>query len=81
MTDKGLCAGPSAAARVEHTPRFGKTMPLRTMNIAPRAFLRFSLIGALMLILGLFALSQMSKICAAGDDVVQNGVPSLMDAC
>ncbi|MET3459019.1 MULTISPECIES: methyl-accepting chemotaxis protein [Pseudomonas] len=51
-------------------------MSLRNMNIAPRAFLGFSLIGALMLILGLFALSQMSKIRAAGDDVAQNGVPS-----
>ncbi|WP_431602872.1 methyl-accepting chemotaxis protein [Pseudomonas orientalis] len=46
------------------------------MNIAPRAFLGFSLIGALMLILGLFALSQMSKIRAAGDDIAINGVPS-----
>jgi len=54
-------------------------MSLRTMNIAPRAFLGFSLIGALMLILGLFALSQMSKIRAAGDDVAQNGVPSFQN--
>ncbi|WP_460089632.1 methyl-accepting chemotaxis protein [Pseudomonas sp. H2_D10] len=51
-------------------------MTIRTMNIAPRAFLGFSLIGALMLILGLFALSQMSKIRAAGDDIAINGVPS-----
>ncbi|SHM56860.1 methyl-accepting chemotaxis protein [Pseudomonas asturiensis] len=51
-------------------------MTIRTMNIAPRAFLGFSLIGALMLILGLFALSQMSKIRAAGDDVAKVGVPS-----
>uniref|UniRef100_UPI003BB8F9C6 hypothetical protein n=1 Tax=Pseudomonas poae TaxID=200451 RepID=UPI003BB8F9C6 len=29
-----------------------------------------------MLILGLFALSQMSKIRAAGDDIAINGVPS-----
>ncbi|KFE55847.1 chemotaxis protein [Pseudomonas syringae] len=52
-------------------------MSLRTMNIAPRAFLGFSLIGALMLILGIFALSQMSKIRAAGDQVAQNNVPSI----
>ncbi|CRM31204.1 methyl-accepting chemotaxis protein [Pseudomonas sp. Wu6] len=51
-------------------------MTIRTINIAPRAFLGFSLIGALMLILGLFALSQMSKIRAAGDDIAINGVPS-----
>ncbi|ELP96418.1 methyl-accepting chemotaxis protein [Pseudomonas syringae BRIP34876] len=51
-------------------------MTIRTMNVAPRAFLGFSLIGALMLILGLFALSQMSKIRAAGDDVAKVGVPS-----
>ncbi len=54
-------------------------MTIRTMNIAPRAFLGFSLIGALMLILGLFALSQMSKIRAAGDDVAINGVPSFQN--
>nr|WP_109514731.1 methyl-accepting chemotaxis protein [Pseudomonas ovata] len=51
-------------------------MTIRTMNIAPRAFLGFSLIGALMLIIGLFALSQMGKIRAAGDDVAKLGVPS-----
>jgi hypothetical protein len=32
------------------------------MNIAPRAFLGFALIGTLMLFLGVFALNQMSKI-------------------
>jgi len=32
------------------------------MNIAPRAFLGFTLIGALMLFLGVFALNQMGKI-------------------
>ncbi len=40
-------------------------MSLRNMNIAPRAFLGFAMIGALMLILGVFALSQMSKIRSA----------------
>ncbi|EXF95354.1 hypothetical protein HK44_025990 [Pseudomonas fluorescens HK44] len=47
------------------------------MNIAPRAFKGFTLIGALMLILGVFALNQMSKIRAAGEDIVQNNVPSI----
>ena len=47
------------------------------MNIAPRAFLGFSFIGALMLILGIFALTQMSKIRDAGDDVAENSVPSI----
>ena len=52
-------------------------MSLRTMNIAPRAFLGFALIGTLMLILGVFALTQMSKIRTAGDQVAQNSVPSI----
>nr|WP_092452489.1 methyl-accepting chemotaxis protein [Pseudomonas sp. NFACC45] len=52
-------------------------MSLRNMNIAPRAFLGFALIGALMLALGVFALSQMSKIRASGESLVQNSVPSI----
>ncbi len=52
-------------------------MSLRNMNIAPRAFLGFALIGALMLALGVFALSQMSKIRASGESIVQNSVPSI----
>ncbi|APC16346.1 methyl-accepting chemotaxis protein [Pseudomonas frederiksbergensis] len=52
-------------------------MSLRNMNIAPRAFTGFTLIGALMLILGVFALNQMSKIRASGEDIVQNSVPSI----
>jgi len=47
------------------------------MNIAPRAFLGFALIGCLMLLLGVFALNQMSKIRAAGEDITQNNVPSI----
>jgi len=47
------------------------------MNIAPRAFLGFTLIGALMLILGVFALNQMSKIRAAAEDITSNSVPSI----
>lgn len=52
-------------------------MSLRKMNIAPRAFLGFALIGALMLTLGVFALSQMSKIRNAGDQIFQISVPSI----
>ncbi|MEB0008410.1 methyl-accepting chemotaxis protein [Pseudomonas sp. MH9.2] len=52
-------------------------MSLRNMNIAPRAFLGFALIGSLMLILGIFALTQMSKIRAAGMAIEQNSLPSI----
>ncbi|MCJ8206036.1 methyl-accepting chemotaxis protein [Pseudomonas sp. RGM2987] len=52
-------------------------MSLRNMNIAPRAFLGFALIGALMLALGVFALSQMSKIRESGENIVENSVPSI----
>ncbi|MDB6141143.1 MAG: mcpB 1, partial [Pseudomonas sp.] len=52
-------------------------MSLRSMNIAPRAFLGFAMIGALMLILGIFALSQMSEIRSAGEEITQNNVPSI----
>ncbi len=47
------------------------------MNIAPRAFLGFAMIGALMLLLGVFALNQMSKIRAGGEDIALTSVPSL----
>ena len=52
-------------------------MSLRNMNIAPRAFLGFALIGTLMLILGVFALSQMSKIRGATEMLAHNSVPSI----
>ncbi|WP_285433627.1 methyl-accepting chemotaxis protein [Pseudomonas sp. fls2-241-R2A-110] len=52
-------------------------MSLRNMNIAPRAFLGFALIGGLMLVLGVFALNQMSKIRAAGVDIASSSVPSI----
>ncbi|XXE59006.1 methyl-accepting chemotaxis protein [Pseudomonas sp. R1-18] len=52
-------------------------MSLRNMNIAPRAFLGFALIGTLMLILGVFALSQMSKIRGATETLAHNSVPSI----
>ncbi|BBP56977.1 methyl-accepting chemotaxis protein [Pseudomonas sp. St316] len=47
------------------------------MNIAPRAFLGFLLIGALMLALGVFALVQMGQIRSSGENIVDNSVPSL----
>ncbi|HCN44927.1 MAG TPA: methyl-accepting chemotaxis protein, partial [Pseudomonas sp.] len=52
-------------------------MSLRNMNIAPRALLGFALIGALMLALGIFALTQMSKIREAGQSIEQVTVPSI----
>ncbi|SDA78481.1 HAMP domain-containing protein, partial [Pseudomonas sp. NFPP15] len=47
------------------------------MNIAPRAFLGFAMIGGLMLILGVFALNQMSKIRGAAEDITSSSVPSI----
>ncbi|MEB2644934.1 methyl-accepting chemotaxis protein [Pseudomonas canadensis] len=52
-------------------------MSLRNMNIAPRAFLGFAFVGALMLFLGVFALNQMSKIRAATEDITLSSVPSI----
>lgn len=47
------------------------------MNIAPRAFLSFALIGGLMMVLGVFALNQMSKIRGAAENITNNSVPSI----
>ncbi|RJX83012.1 methyl-accepting chemotaxis protein [Pseudomonas sp. LS-2] len=52
-------------------------MSLRNMNIAPRAFLGFSIIGLLMLVLGIFALTQMSKINDATEVMATNSMPSI----
>ena len=54
-----------------------RAMSLRNMNIAPRAFAGFALIGGLMLILGVFALNQMSKIRGAAEDITNSSVPSI----
>ncbi|NER66523.1 methyl-accepting chemotaxis protein, partial [Pseudomonas sp. MAFF212427] len=51
-------------------------MSLRNMNIAVRALLGFSLIGALMLALGIFALNQLGSIRQAGIIIEQVNVPS-----
>ena len=52
-------------------------MSLRNMNIAPRAFLGFALIGTLMLILGAGALLQMGQIRSAAEDISTTSVPSI----
>lgn len=52
-------------------------MSLRNINIAPRAFLGFSIIGLLMLALGIFALTQMSKINDATEAMATNSMPSI----
>ncbi|MEJ5060346.1 methyl-accepting chemotaxis protein [Pseudomonas sp. MYb330] len=52
-------------------------MSLRNMNIAPRAFLGFALIGGLMMVLGVFALNQMSKIRGAAENITVTSVPSI----
>ncbi|XKV49211.1 methyl-accepting chemotaxis protein [Pseudomonas sp. nanlin1] len=52
-------------------------MSLRSMNIAPRALLGFAMIGTLMIVLGVFALSQMRTIRSAGEDIERISVPSL----
>ncbi|HEX8588562.1 MAG TPA: methyl-accepting chemotaxis protein [Pseudomonas sp.] len=52
-------------------------MSLRNLNIAPRAFLGFSVIGLLMLVLGIFALSQMDKINSANVVMATNSMPSI----
>jgi len=54
-----------------------RAMSLRNMNIALRAFTGFALIGGLMLILGVFALNQMSKIRGAAEDITNSSVPSI----
>ncbi len=52
-------------------------MSLRHMNIASRAFLGFALIGGLMLILGICALTQMSEIRSAAVNIENTSVPSV----
>jgi len=54
-------------------------MSLRNMNIAPRAFLGFALIGTLMLILGAGALLQMGQIRSAAEDISTSSVPSIQN--
>jgi methyl-accepting chemotaxis protein len=77
VTDRQLSRFNSNQSRKECALPLEAIMSLRNMNIAPRAFLGFALIGTLMLILGVFALSQMSKIRGATETLAHNSVPSI----
>ena len=74
MTDKSSIRQPRHRSGA---PFSVTAMSLRNMNIAPRAFLSFALIGGLMMILGVFALNQMSKIRGAAEEITLNSVPSI----
>ncbi|GAB7529021.1 methyl-accepting chemotaxis protein [Pseudomonas sp. 3A(2025)] len=52
-------------------------MTLRTINIAPRAFLGFAFIALLVVVLGAFALNRMSLIRQATVDIETNSLPSI----
>jgi methyl-accepting chemotaxis protein len=52
-------------------------MSLRSLNIAPRAFLGFAVIALLVVILGVFAANRMSVIRQASLNMEQNQVPSV----
>uniref|UniRef100_UPI0039B4F521 MCP four helix bundle domain-containing protein n=1 Tax=Vibrio vulnificus TaxID=672 RepID=UPI0039B4F521 len=52
-------------------------MSLRSLNIAPRAFLGFAFIALLVVALGVFAASRMSVIRQASLNMEQNQVPSV----
>lgn len=52
-------------------------MSLRSLNIAPRAFLGFTVIALLVVVLGVFAGSRMSIIRQASLDMEQNQLPSV----
>lgn len=52
-------------------------MSFRDMNIAPRAFVSFALIGAFILILGIFSLREMSSIRGMGEEIAESSLPSI----
>jgi len=52
-------------------------MSLRTMNIAPRAFLGFAFIALLVIVLGVFAHTRMTVIRQASIDMQTNQLPSV----
>lgn len=52
-------------------------MAIRTLNIAPRAFLGFAFIAALLIGLGAFAVDRLALIRAAASDMEQNQLPSI----
>jgi methyl-accepting chemotaxis protein len=53
-------------------------MSLRNLNIAPRSALGFGLIGLIVLLLGVFSLSQMSAMRKEAKEVDQNWLPSII---
>lgn len=55
-------------------------MWLRKLNIGKRAGLAFALLAALLLGLGVFALSQMNRMDNASDEIRNNWLPSLITA-
>ncbi|MCS3466522.1 methyl-accepting chemotaxis protein [Pseudomonas sp. JUb42] len=52
-------------------------MSIRNVNIAPRAFISFALIAALVVLLGVFALMRMSQIYNASTAMATNWLPSI----
>ncbi|RMR03551.1 Methyl-accepting chemotaxis protein [Pseudomonas savastanoi pv. glycinea] len=54
-----------------------RSMTIRNMNIAPRAFLGFAFIALLVIALGFFALNRMSLIRQATVDMETNTLPSI----
>ena len=52
-------------------------MSIRNINIAPRAFISFALIAALVILLGVFALMRMSQIYNASTAMASSWLPSI----
>jgi methyl-accepting chemotaxis protein len=50
---------------------------MRQLKIAPRAVISFSIIGALVILLGLFAMYQLKSVRTQGKDLSDKGIPSL----
>jgi methyl-accepting chemotaxis protein len=50
---------------------------MRQLKIASRAVISFSIIGALVILLGLFAMYQLKSVRAQGEDLSDKGIPSL----
>ena len=51
---------------------------MRQLRIAPRAVISFSVIGALVILLGLFAMYQLKNVRAQGEDLSDKGIPSIV---
>jgi methyl-accepting chemotaxis protein len=50
---------------------------MRQLKIAPRALISFAIIGALVILLGLFAMYQLKNVRAQAEDLSDKGIPSL----